>query len=37
MFITQMKPSGGSNLLRGLKKAMTIKNVDSIVLILGSV
>ncbi len=37
MFIAQMKPLGGSNLLKALKKAMTVKNTDCICLILGSV
>ena len=37
VFITQMKPSGGTNLLKALKKAMAIKQVDTIVIILGSV
>ncbi len=32
-----MKPLGGSNLIKALKKAMNIKNLDCICIILGSV
>lgn len=37
LFITYMKPSGGCNVLRGLKKALSIPDIDNILLIVGSV
>ena len=37
LFITQMKPSGGCNLLKALKRILSIRDIDSIVLIIGSV
>ena len=37
IFITHMIPSGGCNLLKAVKRCLTVKDIDSMVLIVGSV
>jgi hypothetical protein len=37
MFVTGLKPSGGTNMLKSLRRILNVHNVDSIVLIIGSV
>ena len=36
-FVTHLYHSGGSNLLKALKKVSAIRDIDSIVLVIGSV
>lgn len=36
-WVRQLEPSGGCNLLKGLKHILKVKDLDSIVLIIGSV
>ncbi|CAF0842281.1 unnamed protein product [Brachionus calyciflorus] len=37
VFITELKPSGGCNLLKALKKTLSILKLDTLVLVVGSV
>jgi hypothetical protein len=35
--VANMRPSGGSNLLKAMKKVAGLKEIDSILLVIGSV